>query len=330
MDGCKYSSTGRRRRQINRLDQVKEHIKEKGHYGPHSPSDRAHRPGEPLFVGFIILARYEEWDVGKDSDCRPRRTVKACEFNSSRTKLWHLDDTAEALSRPRNNNLVADMGDLTCNILGCYYASQPPEGCEVVLIKTERALQEHRRRAHDEAPALEFGLISQLPDPRPYDIRKGSHAFEYINYSFRSELPSLSNTSDVDIATDLSPVPDRLSSAWLNGSQDDDCYLSSYSPSSSNATCISNTPGVVCCCQSCTQDVFQRGSLSHEELCTIPAQLPFREPQYQPVYSTSRLDDLWIPVIGNAPTSGIHRFGTTSESSTSSLFSEDPKQLRPR
>lgn len=332
VDGCKYSSTGRRRQKIIRLDQVKDHIKERGHYGPHSSSDRPRRPGEPLFTEYIILARFEEWYVDGNSDSKPSRTVKSWELNSLKTKLWHPDDTAEALLRYRNDPIAMKIDGRICSVWDCYYASQPPENCETVLFKTEKALQEHHRRAHDEAPALEFTLISQPQEPGPQDSSiSDSHSVGRTSYSLGSELPSCYDMFDFDITTEFPlPEPADLGPACLASSHDVDYCCSPCSPGSSNTVCISNTPGADCFCQSCGQGAIQGRSLSHNELPTTAAQVHFSEPQYQAVYNTTRPDDLWIPGTGNAPSSDGYQIGSTSESNTSSLVSQDSQKLQTR
>lgn len=149
VDGCKYSSTGRRRKRFARADQAKEHIKDYGHYGPHSANDRPRRRGDwkPLFEERIITARFEEWT---SDDTSARRTVQTCEYNSLDTKLWHKDDIGEIfLVEPAPGGGAGH----ECPVVGCYYHQpRPPENCNTTLFKTMKGLQEHHRRAHGTTP----------------------------------------------------------------------------------------------------------------------------------------------------------------------------------
>jgi hypothetical protein len=142
---------------------VKEHIKEYGHYGPHSSCDRTRRPGERLYTIHVTKARYEEWTVDENGDSQPRRTVKSCEYNNSfKTKLWHTDVPGDMFWR--GNEDEAQDGH-ACPVEGCYfYCRGPPKGCERVLFKTLKGLQEHYRRSHESSrsgPSLETLLVEE-------------------------------------------------------------------------------------------------------------------------------------------------------------------------
>ncbi|PVH76148.1 hypothetical protein DL98DRAFT_300185 [Cadophora sp. DSE1049] len=335
VDGCKYSSTGWKRRKFTREDHVKEHIKDKGHYGPHSPSDRPRRPGEPLVVETVILARFEIWEVDISSNSQPRRIVQYCEFNSCKTKLWHLDITAEALLRDRDNYLVTEWNhtvERTCSFWNCYFTSRPPENCELVLFKTDEALQEHRRRAHDEAPVLDFSLISQSQEPAPQNssIRHFSST-ELTSSLWGSELPSSVDLASPNMGTESSVSgPANPGSALLPGSQDFATFLSPYPQFSLDTPCLSGVPGTCCYCQSCQRHAVQEQFLSHQELPTTWAwadPLP-PELQYPPFLDATMPGGFNILPIAHAPSSDTHHSISTSESKTSSLVSEDSQKLR--
>ena len=126
---------------------MKEHIKDYGHYGPHSASDRPRQPGKQILTTEAITARFEEWSVDENGDSQPRRTVQSCEYNSFKTRLWHTDVAAEIFFK---GDKAGEGDGHICPVEGCYYLGMGrPEGCERVVFKTMKALLEHRRRAHE-------------------------------------------------------------------------------------------------------------------------------------------------------------------------------------
>ncbi|KAH8663440.1 hypothetical protein BGZ60DRAFT_67598 [Tricladium varicosporioides] len=143
VDSCKYSSTGQRGKSFARLDQVKEHIKEHGHYGPHSANNRGRRPGNPLFQEYLITACFEECISDNGAILR---TVNICLFDSLKTKLWHKDDIGEHFVRKNSPGEISDCFE--CFNKGCYYGAQPIEGYSVTRFKTKGAMMDHARRAH--------------------------------------------------------------------------------------------------------------------------------------------------------------------------------------
>jgi len=144
VDGCKYASSGRKR--FARADQAKEHIKDFGHYGPHSPSDRRRRAGNELAETHQIQACYEQWTLNENSPAH--RSVEIVEFTSPRTKLWHTDDTANLYLRDSLDKLIGSE-IIECEIPTCYYRLSPPGGLRATLFKTVQGLEEHRHRAHN-------------------------------------------------------------------------------------------------------------------------------------------------------------------------------------
>lgn len=332
VDGCKYSSTGWKRCKFRRVDHVKEHIKDKGHYGPHSPSDRARRPGKPLAFSVLILARFEQWELDSSSDREPRRTVQSCKFNSSTTKVWHLDVTAEVLLRGREHHPT----DLNCTLAwsctfwNCYFSSRPPENCEGVLFKTEDALQEHRRRAHDEAPIIDFSLISQLQvSGLQNSVIRESSSTELTSSSWRNELPSSFSMASLSMEMESSTSePIKLGSALLPGSQDL-TFLSPYPEFnlSADIPCLAGAPGACCCCQFC-----QQRSLSDQDLQPnwSWAESLSSELQYQPFETASKSDDSRMLSINHKPSSDTHQSISIAESNTSSLVSRHSQKSQDR
>jgi hypothetical protein len=127
---------------------VKAHIKDMGHYGPHSPVDRKKRPRGNQGIMFnqaIILAVYEEWNVSEST--QPQWNVKFCRFNSLKTNLWHEDITSDLYVR--GGSLIATA--FHCEEAGCYFnmRSVLPEVFAPTAFKTIEGLREHYRRAHE-------------------------------------------------------------------------------------------------------------------------------------------------------------------------------------
>ena len=137
------------------MDQVKEHIKDYGHYGPHSASDRSRRPGKLLATDEIIKVVFEEWTLGSDEKqneiLQPRKSIRPCEYDPRKTKLWHKDDTGDLYLH--GNTLEDDVFKGVpwhqCLDPDCYYQLLPPGGLGVTVFKTSRGLLEHCRRAHE-------------------------------------------------------------------------------------------------------------------------------------------------------------------------------------
>lgn len=217
MDGCKYASSGRKR--FARADQAKEHIKDFGHYGPHSPSDRRRRPGNELTETHHIRACYEQWTLNENSQAH--RSVEIVEFTSPGTKLWYTDDTANLYLRDDLDKLIRSE-TIECGVPTCYYRLSPPDGLRATLFKTVQGLEEHRRRAHDfqrepfdfqsnsenvstsSLAHIDFDLPSKLdetlnwekPTNWDYSDYDPLHNDEALIKSFTLPLPELSQTSN--------------------------------------------------------------------------------------------------------------------------------------
>lgn len=158
VDGCKYASTGRPRKRFARADQVKEHIKDYGHYGPHSANDRMRRPGKELWDEHQIVVWFEKWTLeeGTNQNLTPQRILQSCQYNSYKTKLWHKDDIGGQFLRGGTS-----FSGHACLVPDCYYQSKPIEGLGVIPFKTSKELEEHLRDAH-ESPKRIASISSQL------------------------------------------------------------------------------------------------------------------------------------------------------------------------
>ena len=133
------------RKQFARADQAKEHIKEFGHYGPHSSCNRKRRCGDELKENLKIRAFYERWTMKENfQTCRDLETV---EFESPPTKLWYPDDTAELYLR--NNESLFAIEAHGCDVKNCYYQFGTTGDVGVTVFKSLQGLQEHRRRGHN-------------------------------------------------------------------------------------------------------------------------------------------------------------------------------------
>ncbi|KAF8860672.1 hypothetical protein BDZ45DRAFT_688234 [Acephala macrosclerotiorum] len=233
VDGCKYSSTCRRGKRFVRADQVKEHIKDYGHYGPHSANNRPRRRADwgILFDEYIITARFEEWTL---DDGSPRRTIQSCEYNPSETRLWHTDDIGELFVK--ESILEENKHAYECPAADCYFRIRPPDGCDTTLFKTMKALKEHYRRAHE---ALTPGSYfpTHLQEGEKHGSVSDSSCVEPSNYSLEN------NTSLTSIVQDFSSYPEALDFPMF--SEDLDDFLGSLS-------CHAGQ-GIPCFCQSCSQ-----------------------------------------------------------------------------
>jgi hypothetical protein len=134
---------------------VKEHIKEYGHYGPHSANDRPRRSGNVRSTDEIIKAVFEEWTLEsnetQNKNLHSQRKIQSCEYDPRKTKLWHNDDTGDLYLRV--NSLEDDVleGVLwhQCLVSDCYYQLHAPEGLGATVFKTLKGLHEHYRRSHE-------------------------------------------------------------------------------------------------------------------------------------------------------------------------------------
>ncbi|KAF8850304.1 hypothetical protein BDZ45DRAFT_197520 [Acephala macrosclerotiorum] len=144
VDGCKYASTGEWRKSFLRVDQVKEHIKDYGHYGPHSATDRPRRPEKQISQGQLITIYFEEWTSSGEGT--HERTIQSYEYDSSKTTLWHEDDTGDLYCCQKSDRKLAGF---PCQEINCYYHEHPPDRLEKVFFNTMKGLQEHLRRAHE-------------------------------------------------------------------------------------------------------------------------------------------------------------------------------------
>ena len=217
---------------------MKEHIKEYGHYGPHSARDRPRRPGERLYTIHVIKARYEEWTVDENGDSQPRRKVQSCEYNNSfKTKLWHTDVPGDMFWRGDEEG--ARDGH-ACPVEGCYfYYRGPPDGCEKVLFKTLKGLQEHYRRSHESSRSGP-SLATLLGEKEIHSVADRSSS---STDSYSASTLSLSSGSSFSALGYLGSSFNTFGADRLKGAEWSE-WASSF--------CVAGEESV-CYCQSCCQ-----------------------------------------------------------------------------
>lgn len=300
VDGCKYASTGRWRNRFKRADQVKEHIKEYGHYGPQSACDRPRRPGERLYTIQVIKARFEEWTVDEKVDSQPRRTVRSCQYdNSFKTKLWHMDVPGDMFWRGDEEG--ARDGH-ACPVEGCYfYYGGPPEGCEKVLFKTSKGLQEHYRRSHESSrsgPSLETLLIEE----EIRSVTERSSVSTTDSYT-TNNLP-LSSGSSFNLVGHLGSGFNTFNADHLKGAEWIFCVAGE---------------DTVCYCQSCCS--AQQSEATTPQLSTVSSEFPPYSTTSWPSYPDH------LQLLEATTDTGNYYVGVPSNNSTS-IFRQDSLKSR--
>jgi hypothetical protein len=294
---------------------VKEHIKEYGHYAPHSARDRPRRPGERLLTIHVITARFEEWTVDEDGDSQPRRTVKSCEYNNSfKTKLWHADIPGEIFWKGDDEG--AKDGH-ACPVEGCYfYHGRPPEGCEKVLFKTPKGLQEHYRRSHESSrsgPSLATLLGEK-------EIRSVYERSSSSTDPYSASTLSLSSDSSFSALGYRGSGFNTFGADHLKGAE-----WSEMLASMASSFCVAGED-TVCYCQSCCQretDIPQQSEAMAPQLSTDSSEFPSSH-----VSSTSWLSYSEYPQLSESITgTGNYHFGLASSNATS-LFRHDSLKSR--
>lgn len=184
-DGCKYASTGQEKHKFHRLDQLKEHIKDYGHYGPHSAHDRKRRPGIPLFSEYQIPYFIEAW--AHDGNSQGKREIRSFTFDSLKTKLWHTDDIGP-LYIWCDESTKTDGLNYCTSLEDCYYKYPDTlEGLRTIHFKSAKDAENHMQRAHGlkapaAAPLSAFFVDHPLTQENDSDeskswyINKGSHS----------------------------------------------------------------------------------------------------------------------------------------------------------
>jgi hypothetical protein len=289
-----------------RVDQVKEHIKEYGHYGPHSANNRPRRSGNPLLGEHKITARFEEWTV---EDNFPQRTIQLCQFNSIPTTLWHTDDVGEPYLI--KNTFDENSLGLECPAADCYFNLRPPKGCEVTLLKTTKGLQEHYRRVHENSGSGVSSPAHFQEESCQQTITSSGSMGPPKNLlgkaSFNLTLQPVSSSEP-----DLNHPAEHVEggSCFCHTCFQNDAYLQSE-------YCMTGlNPDIQCQCQSCAHRNFEsdqtmEGTFDLQSTSYIPWN------PYEPYSLTSNfLEDTMLHEMASTP------------NSTSSVFRQDSLKLR--
>jgi hypothetical protein len=313
VDGCKYSSSGRGRKRFARADQVKEHIKEYGHYGPHSANNRPRRAGERHLTIHAITAWFEEWSVDENVDLQPRRTVQSCVYDSFKTMLWHTDVAADIFLR---GDEARARDAHKCLVEGCYYHQLgPPEGCETVVFKTAKDLQEHHRRAHES----DLGplLATQVGRKESGSIVECSSAPTDSHSSKRLPLNSDLGYSHLDfllLGMDNSGADHTKSIEW------------SEMAGPALSDCCSAGEGVECYCQACCQRVTTTTQQQSESM--VPQVLrAASDIEFSTLSSSSSMHYIDFQLSDTTTDTENYQFGLPACNSTS-LFRHDSLKAR--
>jgi hypothetical protein len=286
---------------------VKEHIKDYGHYGPHSASDRPRRPGKRILTTEAITARFEEWSVDEKGDSQPRRTVQSFEYNSFKTRLWHTDVVAEIFFKGDDDAEVED-GHI-CPIEGCYYLGRGrPEGCERVVFKTLKALLEHQQGAHGSG-------LGPSPAMQVREKERGSTLSSTSSDSYSSRTLSVNSDSP------YSQLEDLLGLDF--GTEDPKVWNENFAPVPSSFCKASE--GIECYCQSCCQREMAIPLRSEFVVPQLPGESSYMH--FTTLHSSSSLHDTQCQVSEPTTDTEDYRFSLPSSHSTS-LFRHDSLNSR--
>jgi len=187
---------------------VKGHIKDYGHYGPHSANERPRRPEKALYIGPPITAIFEEWTLWSNGEQqenpRTRRSIQSCEFDprKPKLKLWHEDSTGDLyLHREHlHENLAWGGSRYPCLVSDCYYQTVSPVGLRTTVFKTSKGLMDHCRRAHELSSkmASTSHLLSQD------DIGPGSSWSAATEFA---DMPAWRHAIDIDFEITFPETP---------------------------------------------------------------------------------------------------------------------------
>ena len=176
--GCKHSSTGWLARKCIREDQIKEHIKGYGHYGPHSPNRKRHNiANQKEFKKSKSTSEidiiFEAWNL-EGNTIPPVRTL------IRRTLRTHLtfDDIVDEQYLGHTNFGSLSNSRYFCNAEHCYFSKSPPVDLPRPLFPLSFAsleyLNQHKRRAeHTSTGVIECGEHSSNSIKPPAELKPG-------------------------------------------------------------------------------------------------------------------------------------------------------------
>ena len=184
--GCKHSSTGWQARKFIREDQIKEHIKSYGHYGPHSPNRKRYNVAHQkeykkskleLKIDIIFEAWNLEGNINPPVRTLIRRTLKThLPYDDDVDKQYLVHSTFGSLSNSRH----------FCDAEHCYFSESPPVDLPRPLFPLSFAsleyLNQHKRRAeHTSSGATEWGEHSSNFKNHPTELEPSLQDVRYEN-----------------------------------------------------------------------------------------------------------------------------------------------------
>ena len=185
---CRYSSTSWQPRQCIREDQMKDHIKNYGHYGPHSPNRKKRQKEHQMTIAeskstLEINVIYEAWEIRMD---RPVRTLI---HTTLKTGLTFEDIADKQYLMHSNLSLLSNSN--FCSKEGCYFNKDPPEGLCHLSFSTLEYLHQHQRRADHISPDL-VGKSEHLSHIQSSNIRSAFDLFGDMDIPSGTEYNTIS------------------------------------------------------------------------------------------------------------------------------------------
>jgi hypothetical protein len=253
--------------------------------------------------------------VDEDGESQPRRKVQSCEYNNSfKTKLWHTDVPGDMFWRGDEGG--ARDGH-ACPVEGCYfYYRGPPDGCEKVLFKTLKGLQEHYRRSHESSRSGP-SLATLLGEKEIHSVadRSSSSADSYSATTI-----SLGSGSSSSALRFLDTGFNTFGADHLKGAE-----WSEMVASMASSFCMAGEDKV-CYCQSCCQrgtNIPQQSEAMTPQLSTDSSEFPSSHVSPIPWQTYSE----YLQIAESTTDTGNYHFGIPS-SHTTSLFRHDSLKSR--
>ena len=231
--GCKYSSTIWLARKCVREDQIKDHIKNYGHYGPHSPNRKKSHVHKQKDVKKLKPASeidiiFEAW-IREGEICPPvrtliRRTLKTCLI---------FDDIIDEKYTVHSSFSSSANSQHFCSRKNCYFNKDPPAGLPPRLFPlsfaTPEYLNQHQQRAeHPSSEADEgckhladFIAPPTEPEHSPQDVRPNNTRIcepsekEPKGQIKQAKLWLFSPSSNFSACTELMPLTNHTTPSSL-------------------------------------------------------------------------------------------------------------------
>lgn len=186
-EGCKYSSTSKRAKQILREDHLKDHSRQCGHYGPHSPTEREKGSRENI-IGVTVLILFEEWKLNDNSE--KQRTLRTATLGTLKAPLFYPNVIDENYIAEMNNPRIG----FYCEQPQCYFSSL---NLHPLAFKLQADLVMHERRTFHHS--LEH-ISETQPVVYEYFNAKGVH--RDLNTSLPPSQAKTTSKSAQDVGSD--------------------------------------------------------------------------------------------------------------------------------